>query len=544
MDTDFDVVTPTVISKYGAVTRTIYVDTLAPAPAVADANFSLGESMIIQVADPDAWADIPLDPGNTLLKITKRANKPEASIGDIVTYEIKIENLQAWTVAGVYIKDILPAGFKYVDASGLVTRATGSQASEPSVPTGDTGRTRLFNVGDIAGNAVVYLRYQLVVGTGVVFGEYRNTALAQYVSGQVISNQASHKIKVVPDPVFDYATIIGKVFEDIDGDGIQGEGEVGMGGVRIATEDGIVVTTDPSGKYHIAGLRPQTKLLKLEVGSLPEGSELTTENPRLVRFTLGGSLAKVNFGIRPDWVSQVKVMPDRRGSIAEADLALVLITDPETRVKPEHVVVEKGHLSQPVRFSIRSTYASDIDRWWVLILEPGTEESLERPASQVNFKELMASALGLAEAPRDKGVDEKYPRPEGYRVFREFSGTQADLTDDIVWDGRSDDGRLVELVQKYKYVLVVERRAGSVDYTHEEEFTVLSSWALAMRQSLEVDESVPEVTPWARWRSLRDKESRVMVEVTIKRGRPRVKIGGEVVKFIWPALAPGEVTRP
>ncbi|MBI4835426.1 MAG: right-handed parallel beta-helix repeat-containing protein [Planctomycetes bacterium] len=276
------------------VTRTIYVDDttfLGVAPSVAR-NLSVGGYFEMDNSELDLiYADIPLAPTATLLRITKASNKPDVSIGDILTYEIKIVNSNASPVKNVYIRDIMPAGFKYIDGSTMIDNTT-----KLADPTG--GRTRIFNVGTINANSTKIIRYQLVVGTAVTFGEYKNTAQAEYVGGMVISNKAQVKVRVIPDPVFDYATIIGKVFNDYNGDGVQDENEPGVGRVKIMTEDGIVVETDQHGKYHLAGLKPKTKLLKVDENSLPIGAEFSTPNPVLVRFTLGGHLEKVNFGLK------------------------------------------------------------------------------------------------------------------------------------------------------------------------------------------------------------------------------------------------------
>ena len=45
--------------------------------------------------------------------------------------------------------------------------------------------------------------------------------------------------------------MIGKVFEDLDGDGYQDQGEPGLPGVRVATATGLLITTDEYGRYHI-----------------------------------------------------------------------------------------------------------------------------------------------------------------------------------------------------------------------------------------------------------------------------------------------------
>ena len=42
------------------------------------------------------------------------------------------------------------------------------------------------------------------------------------------------------------------MFDDRNGDGDQGADEPGLPGVRLATVNGLLVTTDADGRYHIA----------------------------------------------------------------------------------------------------------------------------------------------------------------------------------------------------------------------------------------------------------------------------------------------------
>jgi len=58
------------------------------------------------------------------------------------------------------------------------------------------------------------------VGVGVVEGTYANKATASGPNG-VASNTVSATVDVVPDPVLDQATLVGKVFNDRDSDGSQ-----------------------------------------------------------------------------------------------------------------------------------------------------------------------------------------------------------------------------------------------------------------------------------------------------------------------------------
>ncbi|MGL4488154.1 MAG: DUF7507 domain-containing protein, partial [Rhizobiaceae bacterium] len=101
--------------------------------------------------------------------------------------------------------------------------------------------------------------------------------------------------------------IIGKVFDDSNNNGIQDaqtspyEPERGLAGVRIATVNGRLITTDKNGRFSVscADIPDQdigsNFVMKLDTRTLPTGYRLTTENPRVVRLTRG-KVTKLNFG--------------------------------------------------------------------------------------------------------------------------------------------------------------------------------------------------------------------------------------------------------
>lgn len=99
------------------------------------------------------------------------------------------------------------------------------------------------------------------------------------------------------------ASLIGKVFNDKDGDGFQDMNEEGISGIRLSTVTGLIIETDNNGHYHVPDAYGETQswgqnlILKLDRTSLPQGSLLTTENPRVIRFA-NTSLNKVNFGVQ------------------------------------------------------------------------------------------------------------------------------------------------------------------------------------------------------------------------------------------------------
>ena len=139
-------------------------------------------------------------------------------------------------------------------------------------------------------------------------------------------------MRILPEAIFDCSDVIGRVFEDHNGNGYQddptaardggitdqtyyggGKGdklskapasepsvERGIPGVRLVAVDGTVITTDENGLYSVpcAALpadRGSNFILKLDERTLPTGFRPTTENPRVVRLT-PGVMAEINFG--------------------------------------------------------------------------------------------------------------------------------------------------------------------------------------------------------------------------------------------------------
>src|SRR3989442_5690091 len=70
---------------------------------------------------------------------------------------------------------------------------------------------------------------------------------------------------------------IGKVWVDANDDGVQRSGEAGLAGIDIWTEDGLVATTDSTGKFSFTNLRPGRHAFRLDPRSIPDGYRLATD---------------------------------------------------------------------------------------------------------------------------------------------------------------------------------------------------------------------------------------------------------------------------
>ena len=255
-------------------------------------------SFDLVVGNPDITNNhIPVDPDlSSTILITKTADKRRAAIGDFVTYTLKIENQLSVEFGPFIVQDIIPAGFKYVDNSA---RLNGNPVEPEGVrPISWKGIT-------LAGKETIEIKYTLLIGSGVAIDQlYTNKVMAKHQeTTETISNLGEAVVEVVGEPIFTQPLIIGKVFMDQNGDGIQQENEVGLQNVGLFTVDGRYILTDEYGRYHINVTQMVNFhegvnfILKLDTSTLPEGTELSTENPRVIKLT-GGLIQKINFGIK------------------------------------------------------------------------------------------------------------------------------------------------------------------------------------------------------------------------------------------------------
>src|SRR6185369_12882547 len=101
-------------------------------------------------------------------------------------------------------------------------------------------------------------------------GDYRNSAVAKDVCATCpISNTDEAVVKVRTDELFSLGTILGKVFDDQDGNGRQSAREGGIAGAMVALDDGSYALTDAQGRYHFPAVEPGDRLAKINLASLP-----------------------------------------------------------------------------------------------------------------------------------------------------------------------------------------------------------------------------------------------------------------------------------
>jgi uncharacterized repeat protein (TIGR01451 family) len=430
-------------------------------PACAGVSGSKGETFV--VAGLAIQMDHPMDGGGSLIYLNKEANKQEASIGDIITYTLTIQNKTSSSVTNVLIEDKIPAGFKYVTDRTILD---GQKTGNP-----DGQRPLIFTVGTLTAGQTRTLRYQLIVGSGVTFGKYENSAWARYSDSTVISNVAKEEVIIVPDPLFDLGTIIGKVFWDINGNGIQDGQEIkssesqetaispydavtstepGIAGVNIMTEEGTVITTDKDGKYHLAGVAPGRHILRIDENTLSdlsavaEGTYLTTDKAVIIDVTQG-ILQKVNFGVNKK-VREGEQKPPEESSLRQteeqAPEKLLIPSVSEEKLEAKDMEGE-GYTG----LKTEGKTAEDIAKAESAVLPPPVvSEQLEsKGIEEKDYKELKAEETGIKETEPEAVAaegSEKKPIQEERDIisslFAFMGSSLQDISEDIVFVGLAD----------------------------------------------------------------------------------------------------------
>ena len=425
----------TVISNQGSLTAAGPLSAISDDPGRADA-LETGNNPA-DPADDDPTLTAPVFLGD-VLRVAVSSDTPAARRGDFVLYTITVTNPTALAVTNVDLTDLLPVGVQML--SGTLSLCAPACAVQPdpalAIP-------RLIPVGAVNPGQTVTLTYRALVNTGALLGDLVTRVRAQDAVAQPLSALADNTVALLEDPEFDLGTIVGKVFDDKDGNGVQGMGENGVGGVMVAMEDGVYAVTDGNGMYHIAAVRPGNRLVKINTHTLPPNDGLTLPEAQTVTLT-PGLLAKVNFGARlkPPLV----IKQGRPGTYG------IAVTEEKVEAQAEVL----GNLDDMT--AVVNGVAARLPKTRVKM----DVMSLERNLRVVNGR-LDKPAVFRVSYPHDRFLKEWVFEvfDAQMRRIRGFRGTDQKTTQ-IVWDGKDAAGNLVKGGAIYQYQLTIEFTDGSL----------------------------------------------------------------------------------
>lgn len=210
----------------------------------------------------------------------------QRELGEQPDFTVLVRNVGRSPLPNVVVTNALPAGFTYV--AGTSTRGgTPDLTARVAIPnpSGGAGPTIGWPVGDMTPGEVIRIDYRALIRVGASFNVdniTKSTAVSSVPGLLVTSNTAAVPIKL-DRGVFDARGVIaGKVYVECDctNNTGQGDGEVGIPGVRVVLEDGTGAITDVEGKYNFVNVRAGLHVVKVDRSTLPPRATLVTLSTR------------------------------------------------------------------------------------------------------------------------------------------------------------------------------------------------------------------------------------------------------------------------
>jgi uncharacterized repeat protein (TIGR01451 family) len=241
----------------------------------------------------------------TTLQLTKTADKQRSEIGDTVSYRIEARNATAGKLSEVELIDTLPPSFTYVPTTARVQIDSAPLAAlEPAI----VNNQMVFAIGELNPGARVTVTYRLRVGANAKQGEQINSAIIQgrYPNGDPVRTQPAKAPVLIGLGAFSMRQIIiGRVFEDTNGNGLFEACDRPLIGARVYLNNGTSVITDSFGLYNFPSVEEGATVVSLDPITVPRGFALQDNKQksgrswtRLVRTPLGGGgLNRVNFAL-------------------------------------------------------------------------------------------------------------------------------------------------------------------------------------------------------------------------------------------------------
>src|SRR6266568_1954589 len=272
-----------------------------------------GTTAVAATAPPVAL----VGPPTAALGLDLVADVLEVGVGEAIPYTTTVRNPGTLTVTALQVAVQLPVGARYVGGSAIGADSAGMTG----------GRLVLYSAAPLPPGASRTLRFvaALISAPGSV-AEARALATGQVTGGLAGSPDAIAWVQIRRAWPMETRAAIGKVWVDANGDGMQGAGEGGLANVDIWTEDGMVATTDSTGKFSFTNVRPGRHAFRIDPRSIPDGYRLASEDIQLVDAS-GWTTPRVDFRLVPTSAPAIGSTPvtpasarsDRR---AEAETSL------------------------------------------------------------------------------------------------------------------------------------------------------------------------------------------------------------------------------
>ena len=207
---NMDLNTTVNIATGGSVTYTITATVATGAEGVITNNFTANGTT-------EGTTNHTRKTKEGLMSLTKTVNESQTKAGGAAGYHIVLVNDLGTTQSNIYIHDYTPIGFNYVEGSASLILPNGEAVP---IECRINGAEWIFGPFDLAPDEKIDIMYVVKVSATASAGAYTNRAVAK-INGVEVSNQGRATVNISVDTLANTATIIGKVYDDIDGDGWQ-----------------------------------------------------------------------------------------------------------------------------------------------------------------------------------------------------------------------------------------------------------------------------------------------------------------------------------
>ena len=209
---------------------------------------------------------IPLDSSiGSYFTILNTVDKKVATVGDVLTYKVTVENRTASGASSVEVSASLPHDFRLVKGTIKIAGLNQNNPSNLKNPS--------FGLGTISASSSKSLTYRAIVGPDAKIGKNKNHA---YVTGTISGTSYTQGPAIatcdIREGVFSkQGMLVGKVYNDKNDNGIQDKGEEGIPNVAVILDDGTTVITDEYGRYSVPEISPGIHAVRLDQRVLPGG---------------------------------------------------------------------------------------------------------------------------------------------------------------------------------------------------------------------------------------------------------------------------------
>ena len=225
--------------------------------------------------------------------LEKEVNKEESTIGELLSYTLRVHNDESFKLGNMTLVDALPLGLKL--AKGTV-KISGEKVNEKL---SEDGKSLIVELPTLPANSTTEVTFLAYITAGVDDGKVVNQAWVK--RGEIFrSNIATAETIVKEELMRSEGIVVGKIKNR--------DSSKGVAGVRLYLEDGTYVVTDRLGKYHFEGLKAGRHVIQVDKALLPKGYKMAfcQESARHAGKDFSqfvnvgrGALKEVNFCLQP-----------------------------------------------------------------------------------------------------------------------------------------------------------------------------------------------------------------------------------------------------